>query len=218
MSAYFVTAAGTEIGKTHIAAGLIRHWRGTGVQARAIKPVASGYQPAMSASSDAGILLGAMGESATDAAVAHICPWRFADPISPDMAAARAGRRIPFDELLAFCRAEMARGPLLIEGVGGVMVPLDDTHTVRDWIAALGIPALLVAGGYLGAISHTLCAVEALRARDISIAAIVLNPIEPLPVPIERTRATILRHLPAPLPVLVAGEAEWQDWAVQAHP
>ncbi|MHB1305328.1 MAG: dethiobiotin synthase [Acidiphilium sp.] len=217
MSAYFVTAAGTEIGKTHIAAGLIRHWRGAGVQARAIKPVASGYQSAMSTSSDAGILLGAMGEPATDAAVARICPWRFPDPISPDMAAARAGRSIPFDALLSFCRAEMARGPLLIEGVGGVMVPLDDTHTVRDWIAALGIPALLVAGGYLGAISHTLCAVEALRARDIAIAAIVLNQIEPLPVPIERTRAAILRHLSAPLPVLVAGEAEWQDWAVQAH-
>lgn len=215
MSAYFITGAGTEIGKTHIAAGMIRNWRDRGIPARALKPVATGYQPAMSPHSDAGILLRAMGMQTSDAMVATICPWRFPDPISPDMASARFGKPIAFNSVLDFCRAEITRAsvPLLVEGIGGAMVPLDDRHTVRDWIAALGIPAIVVAGGYLGTISHTLCAIEALRARGVSIAALVLNPMPPLPVRIEATRDAIVRHSPDPaMPVLIGDSPEWDEW------
>ncbi|CAG4918751.1 unnamed protein product [Acidocella sp. C78] len=216
MSHFFITASGTEIGKTHVAAGMIRHWRAGGVSARALKPVASGYDPVLAAESDAGILLRAMGRAAvTDDDVAAICPWRFPDPISPDMAAARSGRRIPFDALVAFCETALAeaRAPLLVEGVGGAMVPLDETHTVRDWIAALGLEVVLVAGGYLGTISHTLCAVEALRAREIPIAAIVINPMEPLPVPVGQTQETLLRYLgTSPPPLLVDATPDWFAW------
>lgn len=166
----------------------------------------------MSASSDAGRLLAAMGAMANDAAVAGICPWRFADPVSPDLAAARVGRTVDFDEVVGFCRGEMARaaGNLLIEGVGGAMVPLGVRRTVRDWIAALGVPAVVVAGGYLGAISHTLCTAEALRAVGVEIGAVVLNPIGEVSVPIETTREAIARHVSAP--VLVFGEAAWDGW------
>lgn len=216
MTRFFITGAGTEIGKTHVAAGMIRYWRTHEIAARALKPIASGYQPALSARSDAGLLLRATGQTmVNDAAVAEICPWRFPDPISPDMAAARSGRSIPFADLLAFCRNAMASdpAPLLIEGVGGAMVPLDETHTVRDWIAELGIPVVMVSGGYLGAISHTLCAAEALRMRGIAIAAVVLNPMDPLPVPIERTREALLRHLGAAAPpVLIDGTPAWHAW------
>ncbi|MDD2875792.1 MAG: dethiobiotin synthase [Acidiphilium sp.] len=216
MSAWFITGTGTEIGKTHVAGAMIRRWRAGGMAARALKPVATGYQPARSATSDAGVLLAAMGQMTGDAAVARICPWRFADPLSPDMAAARAGKAIPFDDVLGFCRTEIARAtaPLLIEGVGGAMVPLDQCHTVRDWMAALNIPAIVVCGGYLGAISHTLCTVEAMRARDIPIAMVAINPIGDLPVPATVTQASLIRHGAGP--VLVFGTPEWQDWVDQA--
>jgi dethiobiotin synthetase len=216
MSAFFITATGTEIGKTHVAAGMVRHWRSRGVMARALKPVASGYSEAGAAGSDAGVLLRAMGcERIDDASVAAICPWRFPDPISPDMAAARCGRSIPFDELIRFCKAAMAADDalLVIEGVGGAMVPLDDAHTVRDWIGALDLPAVLVAGGYLGTISHTLCSVEALRARGITIAAIVLNPLGEMPVPINLTRETLQRHLEeAECRVFIDQTPAWRAW------
>src|SRR3546814_8137834 len=77
-------------------------------------------------------------------------PWRFRAPLSPDMAAAREGRTVPFDDLVDHCRDRLAAaaGPLLIEGVGGAMVPLDECHTVLDWMAALALPALLVSGTY----------------------------------------------------------------------
>ncbi|MBW4036741.1 MAG: dethiobiotin synthase [Proteobacteria bacterium] len=214
MTQFFITGTGTDIGKTHIAAAMLRHWRGQGIKAWALKPVASGYQPARSAASDAGTLLAAMGQMTSDAVVAKICPWRFPDPLSPDMAAARAGKTIPFDALLAFCRTEMSQSaaPLLIEGVGGAMVPLDDRHTVRDWMAELGLPAIIVAGGYLGAISHTLCTIEALRARNIPIAMVILNPIGDLPVPPAETMAALIRHGAGP--VTIFDTQDWRDWLV----
>ncbi len=105
---------------------------------------------------------------------------------------------VPFGDLLAFCRAEIVKAPglILVEGVGGVMVPLDSRHTVRDWIEQLGLPVLLVAGTYLGTISYTLTAAEALLRRDGRIAAILLNESADSPVPPEETAAAISRFLP----------------------
>jgi dethiobiotin synthetase len=85
---------------------------------------------------------------------------------------------------------------MLVEGVGGAMVPLATPHTVRDWIAELGLPVLLVAGSYLGTISHTLTAAEALHAKGVNIATVVLSESETSPVPLEETAAAIGQFLP----------------------
>lgn len=177
MSAYFITATGTDIGKTYVTAGLIRYLRTRDEPVLALKPVVSGFDMAVAEASDPGVLLEALGEQATSKTIARIAPWRFAAPLSPDMAAAREGRTILFDELVAFCREAMAaaKRTLFIEGVGGVMVPLDARHTVLDWIVALDIPVILVAGSYLGTISHTLTALDVLRRHDVPVAAIVIN-------------------------------------------
>lgn len=198
MKAAFVTATGTDIGKTFVSAGLIRARIRAGGQAGAIKPVMSGYDPAHPEKSDAGLLLAAMGSAISADAVAAISPWRFGAAISPDMAAAREGSAIPFQEVLGFCRAAVSEAPgmMLVEGVGGVMVPLDAEHTMRDLIALLGLPVLLVAGSYLGTLSHTLTAAEALRDRGARIAAVVLSESEISPVPGEETAACIRKFLP----------------------
>ncbi len=90
------------------------------------------------------------------------------------------------------------------------MVPLTATETVLDWITALHVPALLVTGSYLGTLSHTLTAAEALRARGIAVAAIVVSESEESPVPLEETVATLKRFLPGmrflTLPRLKKGE------------
>ena len=207
----FVTATGTEIGKTWVSCAILRALRGQGTPPRALKPVMSGFDPADLAASDAGALLAALGAEISADSVAAIAPWRFAAPLSPDAAAAREGRSVDVEALIAFCRVAMTEpGPLLIEGVGGAMVPLDTASTVRDWISALGIPALLVTGAYLGTISHTLCAVEALRARHVPIAAIAVNAMAPPPMPVAETIATIARHLAdATIPVVDAAAADW---------
>ena len=195
MGAFFITATGTDIGKTFVAAGLIRHLRATGREVDAIKPVMSGYDPSHAANSDAGALLLALDRTPTPHAVEAISPWRYRAPLSPDMAAAQENKQLDVDALIAHSHEAIAeaQGTLLIEGVGGIMVPLDGKRTVLDWMAALDIPLLLVVGGYLGAISHTLTALDVLRQRKLTIAAIVVSESERGTVELDDTVASIAR-------------------------
>jgi dethiobiotin synthetase len=199
----FVTATGTDIGKTFVTAGLIAALRRRGRAVAAIKPVMTGFSAHSANESDAGVLLTALGRPCSIETSAKISPWRFVAPLSPDMAATRENRTLDFDALVAFCRdaARPTADLLLIEGVGGVMVPLDERRTVLDWMAALGAPVLLVAGSYLGTISHTLSAVHVLRRRDLAITAIVVSESASSAVPLTDTVATIIRFV-HPIPVL----------------
>jgi dethiobiotin synthetase len=195
MSAYFVTATGTDVGKTFVTAGLIRRLREAGAEVDALKPVVSGYDSSVAETSDPAVLLGALGRPSTAEEVDRIAPWRFRAPLSPDLAAAREGRTVDFETLVDFSRTAIAaaRGTLLIEGVGGIMVPLDAKRTVLDWMAALNVPLLLVVGGYLGTISHTLTALDVLAQRRLSVTTIVVSESERNPVGLEDTVASIAR-------------------------
>lgn len=179
MSAIFVTATGTDVGKTFVTAGLVRRLRARGQRPAALKPLLSGYadDTASLEASDPGALLRALGRPVSVEEVARLSPWRYKAPLSPDQAAALEGESIDTDALVEFCRESIAfaGGPLLIEGVGGVMVPLAGRWTVLDWMQALDIPVLLVAGNYLGTLSHTLTALEALHGRGLRVAAVALN-------------------------------------------
>jgi dethiobiotin synthetase len=203
MSRHFVTATGTELGKTFTSAALIHGALAAGRTVAALKPVASGIDESNLAESDPAVLLAAQDIPCDWAAVERICPWHFTAPLSPDMAAAREGRSIPYDDLLRFCRATLD-GPAefaLVEGVGGIMAPIDRSHTVLDWAAALGIPALLVAGTYLGTISHTLTALGMLAGRGVPVDALILSESPESPVPPAETAAAIARFAPG-LPIL----------------
>jgi dethiobiotin synthetase len=178
MPALFITGTGTDIGKTFVCSGLIRHLRAASRPVRALKPIVSGFDLETVAATDTGLLLMVLGEPVCERSIAAISPWRFAAPLSPNMAARAEGRCIEIDEVVAFCeraRTEAGAALVLIEGVGGLMVPLDERHTVLDWIARLHVPVLLVAGSYLGAISHTLTCVEVLRARNLLPVAVLIN-------------------------------------------
>lgn len=179
--AYFITATGTDLGKTWVTVGLIDACRARGVPVRALKPVISGYDPARHADSD----IAKVG--------AGVTAWCYAAPLSPDLAAAKEGRRIDFDALVDWCRGEVAKpvGLLLIEGIGGAMVPLDARHTVRDWIAAVGVPAVLVCGTHLGSLSHTLTALAALREVGIVPALLVVNESADSTVSLDDTLASL---------------------------
>lgn len=218
MSAHFITATGTDIGKTFVTAGLIAALRRAGRAPRALKPVMSGYDPDDPAGCDAALILEALGQPVTAARIEAIAPWRYAAPLSPDMAARIERRPIDVDALIAHCRRMIDAAPdgLLIEGVGGVMVPLDDQRTVADWMAALGLPTILVAGSYLGTLSHTLTALDVLARRGIGARAVIVNESPAANVPLGETIETLARH-GAPVPVLSlrrhAGQAAFDDLA-----
>jgi dethiobiotin synthetase len=198
MTAIFVTATGTDIGKTFVTAGLIRHFRAAGRDVDALKPVMTGFDPAAADGSDPGLLLKALGRPVTAEEIERISPWRYAAPLSPDAAARRENRPLPFDELVAFSRRAIAgsTGTLLIEGVGGAMVPLDDKHTVLDWMAALGVPLLVVTGAYLGTLSHTLTCLDVLERRKLAVKALVVNEMPGSSVTLDDTLATLARFAP----------------------
>jgi dethiobiotin synthetase len=212
MTTVFITATGTDIGKTFVTTGLIRLLRARQKPVDAVKPVVSGFDPARPGDSDSGALLRALGLPLNDEEIEDISPWRFAAPLSPDMAARHAGQDIDFDRIISFCETAMeeAEGALLIEGAGGVMAPLDDEHTVLDWIAELEVPGLLVAGSYLGSISHTLTAIEVLDAEDCDLSTIVICESAGSHVPLYETVATVSRFAPdidvIALPRLAPGE------------
>jgi dethiobiotin synthetase len=195
VSAIFISGTGTDVGKTFVCVSLIRHLRQMGRSVEAIKPVVSGFDPDQSAASDPGILLETLGFPATLQYIERIAPWRFGAPVSPDLAARREGRRIDVGEVVAFCKSaiDQRREILLIEGVGGIMVPLDEQRTMLDVMMALRLPFILVAGSYLGTISHTLTALDALFRRDLSLLAIIVSETPGSPVPLDETVAAIAR-------------------------
>jgi dethiobiotin synthetase len=206
MTTVFVTGTGTGVGKTFVMKRLIAELRGTQRRVRALKPIASGFDAALPEESDSGELLRALGAPVTTEALDTVSPWRFAAPLSPDMAAARERRAIPFDDVVEFCRSPSSAEVTLIEGIGGVMVPLDGKHTVLDWIAALGAPVVLVAGSYLGTLSHTLTAAAVLRTRGCKLAAAIVSESLEQPVASADTAQVIARFLrDAPVGVVPRG-------------
>src|SRR5882672_4461283 len=195
MTAVFVSATGTDVGKTFVTTGLIRHFLQEGRTVEAIKPVVSGFESAALQASDPGALLAALGRPVTIEEIQRIAPWRFAAPLSPDMAAAREGRAIAFGAVTEFCRKAMAarRGRLFIEGIGGIMVPLDASHTVLDLITQLRVPLLMVAGTYVGTISHTLTALQIVTRRNLDVTAVIVSESQGSAATLDDTVATIAR-------------------------
>lgn len=192
-----ITGTGTEIGKTFVTAELTRQLRARGHAALAAKPVSSGCQPDAQGrlwSPDGIVLTEASGFNPADWEThQQLCLERFAEPMSPHMAAARAGRILSLPMLTGYCQSleGEAEGFVLAEGVGGVMTPLTDSTTFLDWAGELDWPVLLVAGTYLGTISHTLTALRCLRGAGVPLAGLALDRSPEEPVPPDELRRTL---------------------------
>lgn len=157
MSGVFVTGTDTDVGKTMVSAWLVRSWR-----ADYWKPVQSG-----------------VGQGADIEVIRQVCPdarlhpsaYLLSQPLSPHDAAEKDGLRI---RLGAFALPATDR-TLVVEGAGGVLVPLNDRHLMVDLMEHLGLPIIVVARSGLGTINHTLLTLEALRHRNLPIAGVILN-------------------------------------------
>lgn len=209
MRSLFVAGTGTDIGKTHVACALIRAVRQRGLSVDAFKPVVSGFDPADPAVSDPGRLAVALDEPDT---LPRISPRRYRAPLAPNLAAALEGETLNLADLVADCQERLARADrdlLLIEGAGGVMSPLTDEATNLDLMVALNLPVLLVAGSYLGTISHVLTALEVIRSRGLSVAAIVMS--ESLAAPDLIQTGQMLRSFETRAPLVLAPrDAAWK--------
>ncbi len=171
MRGLFVTGTGTGVGKTIVSAALLAAMRAAGEPVRAYKPVVTGLaEPPGKWPHDHELLALAAGMASE-----KVAPVRFDPPVSPHLAAAMDGRRIDPADLVAGARAS-SKDILVVEGVGGLLVPLTEDFSVRDLAVELGLPLVIAAPPGLGTINHTLLTIEAARAVGLELAAVVLTP------------------------------------------
>jgi dethiobiotin synthetase len=212
--ALFVAGAHTDIGKTHVGCALIRAARARGMTCDAFKPVLSGFDPRQAAESDAGRLLAALGRTIDE--IDSVSPLRFSAPLAPPLAARREGARLAIADLLERCRAWLAesRADLkLLEGAGGLMSPIAEDGTALDLPQTLGLPSILVGGAYLGAVSHTLTALEVMRARGLPVLAVVVSEDADPEAPDFAETVELVRAFAGEVPVVSANRRQEGPWA-----
>lgn len=173
----FVTGTDTGVGKTRVAAALLRalaaaRWRAVGM-----KPVAAGFEPGTGINADV-VELQRAGN--VDAPAADRNPYAFADPVAPHLAAAAAGQAIELSRIVAaFERLRTQADAVVVEGAGGVLVPLDARADMLDVAAALHLPVLLVVGMRLGCLNHALLSALAIERRGLALGGWVANHLPP---------------------------------------
>ncbi len=176
-SGCFITGTDTGVGKTVVAAALALCLKRRGIQVAVMKPVETGVGNHDGRPSDGDRLRSVVG---VDDPIELISPYRFSPPLAPLDAARLGGITIDVKRIVDAYRQLAARQALLIvEGVGGVMVPLTPRLLVRDLIAQLSLPAVVVGRATIGGVNHALLTVEGLRQRGITIVGIALNLAEP---------------------------------------
>jgi dethiobiotin synthetase len=191
----FITGTDTGVGKTLVAAAVALALKKRGHAVGVMKPIETGVSPSRAAQSDAARLRAVVESEDT---LGAICPYQFVWPVAP-LAAAQAERRaINPDVIRKVYRLLSSRyDRTIVEGVGGVSVPITPSTDVMDLIVRLKLPAVVVGRAELGGINHALLTIEALRRRRIAIVALVLNQIHPVRSKIariqERTTIEIIR-------------------------
>jgi len=187
----FVTGTGTGVGKTIVSAALLAAMRDAGERVRAHKPVVTGLAEPPGAWPPDHELLGLAAGMTPE----EVAPLRFGPAVSPHLAGSLANEPIDTVALVERAKATASAGEtLIVEGVGGLLVPLADDFTVRDLAVELALPLLIAASPGLGTINHTLLTIEIARAAQLDVAAVVLTPWPSEPSPMERSnRETIAR-------------------------
>ncbi len=172
MRGLFVTGTGTGVGKTIVSAALLAAMRAAGEPVRSYKPVVTGLdEPPGKWPPDHELLALAAGMQPEE-----VAPLRYGPAVSPHLAAELTGETIDPAALVAAGADQPPDHTLVVEGVGGLLVPLARDFTVRDLAVELELPLVVAATPGLGTINHTLLTVEAARAAGLDVAAVVLTP------------------------------------------
>jgi dethiobiotin synthetase len=204
----FVTGTDTGVGKTRVAAALLRTLCTAGHRAIGMKPVASGIGAGEEHHGDVTALIAAGNVAAP---MADVNPYAFAPAIAPHLAARQAGLGIDLERIAAaYARLASRADVVVVEGAGGVLVPLSERADMLDIAVRLRLPVLLVVGMRLGCLSHALLSVEAIAGRGLRLAGWVANRIDPGMQAVDSNVETLARRFDLPpvadLPWQVAPE------------
>ena len=204
---YFVTGTDTGVGKTLFSAALTYFLCNQGMRVSGMKPIASGCIETDHGlrNEDADLLFTA---SNVKADYDLICPYRFLPPIAPHIAAQEQGTVISIDHILeSYRRLQSSSDTVVVEGVGGWQVPLDEQKGMPDLAIELDLPVIIVVGGRLGCINHALLTAESVLVRGLSIAGWVFNQIDPDMQQVDAVKQTLQNRMPGRF----IADLPWQD-------
>ena len=211
---YFITGTDTEIGKTHVTCALLATADARGLRAAALKPVAAGTDN--NGHNDDVVRLMAAANVALP--VTTVNPWLLQEPLSPHIAARRAGMEITIPPIIECFHAACEQTDLLlVEGVGGLYAPLSDTLSQPDLIRELDIPVILVVGLRLGCLNHALLTAAALRQEGLELAGWIGNLVDPDFQAQDENIQTLKQRLDAPCLGILPYDAEASASTLASH-
>ncbi len=196
---YFITGTDTEIGKTVVSAMLIRYFIERGDKVIGMKPVASGAKPVTNQlqNDDAMQLINASNVSAD---YDLVNPYCFEPPIAPHIAAQQQGTEISVATIQqSYQQLANKSDRVIVEGVGGWQVPLNDSQTVADLAVTLSLPVILVVGMRLGCLNHACLTVESILAKGCNLTGWIANSIDPDMSCFDQNLATLQQKIDAPM-------------------
>jgi dethiobiotin synthetase len=187
MQEFFITATGTDLGKTLLVSKLIAKLKSLNCKIDAIKPIASGYHIDDHNSDSYKIYQQLYNDEKNEERqekLNKITPWHFKEPVSPHFAAKINNQNLEFELINRFCqeRIKLARKEqsyLLIEGAGGIMTPINYQYSFLDLAIKLNINNIILIGNYLGSISHSLTAINSIINSGLKIHTIIINDFRP---------------------------------------
>ena len=192
---FFVAGTDTGVGKTLVAAALLRRFGALGLRAAGMKPIAAGCEQGRNEDVEALLAAGMRGLERD-----LVCPYLFEPPIAPHIAAREAGVNIDLAVIeQAFIALSGKSEVIVVEGVGGFRVPLDEHEDAGAIPKRLGLPVVLVVDLRLGCLSHALLTQEAIEAEGLGFAGWIVNRIDPAMARAEENVDALKRRLRAPL-------------------
>jgi len=207
---YFIIGTDTNVGKTYIASALVKEFVGLGFKTIGMKPVASGCQYNKNHELINEDVTALMKVSNVTSTLDVMNPYRFIPAIAPHIAAEQAGVSIDLEVIAnAYQMLTRLAEVVIVEGAGGLLVPLNATQTLADLVKLLNIPIILVVGMRLGCINHALLTIELIKARGLTLAGWVANEIDPTMNMFEDNLSSLQQRISAPC----LGVVRWQGQA-----
>ena len=177
MQGYFITGTNTNVGKTVVTACLANLLKNQGENVGVMKPIETGVDPecSSSANSDAKFLIEVTG---VQDALEDVCPYRLKTPASPYQAAKIEGKELYLEKILERFRALQSKhSMMLVEGIGGLLVPITRRYNVTDLALQMNLPLIIVSRIQIGILNHTLLTINAARQHGLKVAGVILNPV-----------------------------------------
>jgi dethiobiotin synthetase len=177
MKGYFISGTDTNVGKTVVTACLATLFKSRGEDVGVMKPIETGVDPecSSSANSDAKLLIEVTGVQDT---LEEVCPYRLKTPASPYQAARIEGKELDPEKILERFRGLQSKHSMvLVEGIGGLMVPITGQYNVADLALQMNLPLIIVSRVQIGTLNHTLLTLNAARQHGLKVAGVILNPV-----------------------------------------